>query len=294
MYLWMQFALRLLPKVHDLSLHLCWKKTFLLSLKSSLHQSKSPARAQLLTPDWGDCYKICSLTEGSVRDLCALLDPVSAGQPHPELCCSEAPAQSLLCPCCCVPALLHVLVWILTHEGTCWLDPDLPHHHNLIWWSEPVVELLCCPQACLIRCCGRWPCRKSSLLFWLPCQAQLPVFEGAASPHCSLRGRGSNLQKKRVTEKNFWVGNNWKINTRSLLFHAPSLPKPTLFFLLNSSFDGIWNIFMHVLFIIYFYSWNIIFFLWWNWIVGLVGYSYFLNLQAFCRVFSYGIVQGCE
>lgn len=172
MYLWMQFARRLLPKVHDLPLHLCWKKTFLLSLKSSLQQSKSPAGDQVLTLDWGACYKILQFIEGSVKDLCALLDLASVDQPHPELCCSEASAQSLLCPCCCVPAWLHILIWILIHELSCWLDPDLPLHHSLVWRSGPLFV----PRHALIRRCGRLPCLESSWLFCLPHRAQVPNF----------------------------------------------------------------------------------------------------------------------
>lgn len=226
MYLWMQFALRLLPKVHDLSLHLCWKQTFLLSLKSSLQQSKSPARDQLLTLGWGACYKICSFAEGSVKDLCALRPcqrwPAS---PRALLSWGFSPTTAvslLLCPCFAAHP-------DPDHEVTCWLDPDLPHHHNLVWWSEPVVEFLCCPQAC------------SDQVLWdmtLPQEfSALLASMSNSGPHffrqqlvltVPWEGEVQVFKKRGVQRRIFDLVTTGKIGMRSFLFHTRSLPKPIL------------------------------------------------------------------
>lgn len=98
---------------------------------SLLQESRSWHEAEELV------RRFCSLIEGSVKDLCSLLDLVSVDQPHQGLCCREASAQSLLCPCCCVPVAvsLSLCPCFAAHPGLDRTRPASPPQSCLMIWT---------------------------------------------------------------------------------------------------------------------------------------------------------------
>lgn len=180
---------------------------------------------------------------------------------------------------CHVCALLSTLViWILTHGLTSWLDPVLPHHHKLVWRSGHALVTL-------FRFCGwRGPCPAD---FHIRLSSQ--SFMGTTGSYCSLTGRGSALQTGEIQKRGFWVARNLlQVCMGLLLLRERSLLKPTLLLFLPSKeplmIFEIWNLCIFCL-LIFFIPWIRNRFLCWNWLVGLIGYSCLLNLQAFTGYF---------